>query len=164
MYFILDFCSLCILFCRKKNKEKVVPFVIICYPKLKVLSKIIMDCLYFSYMNSEVLKKTFILSPMISFRSFRKIKSYIVSQTLPSRKERLLWLIITLTLTIDVWCIWPPPRNVRNSIIVKITLTLTTDVWCIWPPPRNVRNSIIVELQKTALNISGMTINVLAES
>ena len=87
----------------------------------------------------------------------------LVSQALPSRKERLLWLIITLTLTIDAWCIWPPPRNVRNSIIVEITLTLTTDVWCIWPPLRNVRNSIIVEL-RTALNISGITINVLVES
>ena len=59
------------------NKKKGVRFVITYHPKLKNLSKIIKDTLYLLYMNDEV-KKTFTLSPMISFRSSRKISSYIV--------------------------------------------------------------------------------------
>ena len=59
------------------NKRKGVPFVVTYHPKLKNLSKIIKDNLYLLYMNDEV-KKTFTPSPMISFRSSRKISSYIV--------------------------------------------------------------------------------------
>ena len=59
------------------NKRKGVPFVVTYHPKLKNLSNIIKDNLYLLYMNDEV-KKTFTPSPMISFRSSRKISSYIV--------------------------------------------------------------------------------------
>ena len=59
------------------NKKKGVPFVVTYYPKLKNLNKIIKDNLYLLYMGDEV-KKTFPLSPMISFRCSRKIKNYIV--------------------------------------------------------------------------------------
>ena len=48
-----------------------------CYVSSKNLSKSIKDNLYLLYMNDEV-KKTFTPCPMISFRSSRKISSYIV--------------------------------------------------------------------------------------
>ena len=65
---------------RGINKKKWVPFVATYPPKLKNLSKIIKNNLYLLYMNDEV-KKTFTLSPMISFRSSRKISRYIVTVT-----------------------------------------------------------------------------------
>ena len=59
------------------NKKKGVTFVVTYHPKSKNLSKIIKDNLYLLYINDEV-KKTFTPNPMMSFRSSRKISSYIV--------------------------------------------------------------------------------------
>ena len=52
-------------------------FLFTYHPKLKSLSKIIKVNLYLLYMNVEV-KKTLTPRPMISFRTFRRISSYIV--------------------------------------------------------------------------------------
>ena len=60
-----------------RNRKKGVPFVLMYHPKLKNLSKIFKDNLYLLHINHEV-KKTITPSPMISFRSSRKISSYIV--------------------------------------------------------------------------------------
>ena len=59
------------------NKKKGAPFVVTYHPKLKNLNKIIKGNLYLLYMGDEV-KKTFTPSPVISFRSSRKISNYIV--------------------------------------------------------------------------------------
>ena len=59
------------------NKRKGIPFVVTYHPKLKNLRKIIKDNLYLLYINDEV-KKTFTPGFMISFRSSRKISTYIV--------------------------------------------------------------------------------------
>ena len=54
-----------------------VPFVVTYHPRLKALSKIIHGNLNLLYMNDEV-KDTFTPRPMISFRTFRKLSSYLV--------------------------------------------------------------------------------------
>ena len=59
------------------NKKKGVPLVVACRPKFKSLSWIIKEKPYLVYMNDEV-KKTFTISPMISFRKFCNINSDIV--------------------------------------------------------------------------------------
>ena len=63
---------------RSNNRQKEgVPFVITFHPKLRVLQNIINKHLYLLYMNDEV-KRVFTPKPMVSFRSSRKISSYLV--------------------------------------------------------------------------------------
>ena len=64
---------------RKVNNktEKRIPFVVTFHPRLKILQKIIDKNLYMLYMNKEV-KKAFTSEPMTSYRSSRKISSYLV--------------------------------------------------------------------------------------
>ena len=57
--------------------EKGTLFIVIFHPRFKILQKIIDMNLYLLYMNEEV-KKAFTLKPMISYRSSRKISSYLV--------------------------------------------------------------------------------------
>ena len=57
--------------------EKGVPLVVTYHPLLKTIGKIIHDNLYLLYMNEE-LKHLFTPGPMVSFRSSRKISSYLV--------------------------------------------------------------------------------------
>ena len=57
--------------------EKGVPLVVTYHPLLKTTGKIIHDNLYLLYMNEE-LKHLFTSGPMVSFRSSRKISSYLV--------------------------------------------------------------------------------------
>ena len=61
----------------KEKEEKGVPLVVTYHSSLNCLSKIIRDNLYLLCMNDEV-KKVFSLKPMISFRSARKLSSYLV--------------------------------------------------------------------------------------
>ena len=68
------------------RKNGAVPFIVTYHPKLKNLSKIIKDNLYLLYMTDEV-KKTFKPSPIISFRCFHKISSYIVRAKLHPLKK-----------------------------------------------------------------------------
>ena len=56
---------------------KVVPFVMTYYPKLKSIKKVIHKYLDHLYMDNEV-KRMFTPKPMISFRSARKLSSYLV--------------------------------------------------------------------------------------
>ena len=56
-------------------------FLVVTYPNLNCLSKIIRDNLHLLYMNCQV-KKVFSLKPMISFRSAKKLSSYIVRDKL----------------------------------------------------------------------------------
>ena len=63
---------------RLNNRQKKgVPFVVTFHPKLRVLQNIINKHLYLLYMNDEV-KRVFTPKPMVSFRSSRKISSYLV--------------------------------------------------------------------------------------
>ena len=62
---------------QNKKREKGVPFVVTYIPILNSLSKIIRDNMYLINMNEEV-RKTFSPGPMVSFRSARKLCSYLV--------------------------------------------------------------------------------------
>ena len=61
----------------KKNLEKGIPFVTTYHPKVKELGKLIRDLLPFLYSNREF-QKVFSPSPIVSYKSARKIKDYIV--------------------------------------------------------------------------------------
>ena len=63
---------------RSNNRQKKgVSFVVTFHPKVKVLQNIINKHLYLLYMNDEV-ERIFTPKPMVSFRSSRKIISYLV--------------------------------------------------------------------------------------
>ena len=62
----------------KRDKSlKAVPFVMSYHPKSKSINKFILKYLDLSYMGKEV-KRVFTRKPMISFRSARKLSSYLV--------------------------------------------------------------------------------------
>ena len=65
----------------KKNSENGIPFVVTYHPKVKKLGKLIKDLLPFLYSDEEV-QKVFSPLPMVSHRSTRKIKDYIVRSKL----------------------------------------------------------------------------------
>ena len=62
---------------RSKREKKGIPFVIVDYPSLKNIGKIINQNLYILYMDEDV-NSVFTLVPMISFHSARKLSSYLV--------------------------------------------------------------------------------------
>ena len=62
---------------RRKDTAKGVPFVPTYHPFLKSMGHIINKNLYLLNMNEEV-KNVFTPKPMISFRSARKLSSYLV--------------------------------------------------------------------------------------
>ena len=57
-----------------------------CHPLLKSISKTISKNLYLLNMNEEV-KRVFTLESMVSFRSSRKLSSYLVRAKLPYGKS-----------------------------------------------------------------------------
>ena len=59
------------------NKEKGIAFVVMFYPLLKSLGSTFNKNCYLLQMNDQV-KKVFSLWPMVSFRSARKLSSYLV--------------------------------------------------------------------------------------
>ena len=65
----------------KNNAESGIPFVTTYHPKVKELGKLIGDLLPFLYCNVEV-QKVFSPPPIVSYRSARKIKDYIVRSKL----------------------------------------------------------------------------------
>ena len=73
---------------QNKKREKRVPFVVTYHPILNTLSKIIRDKMYLPNMNQEV-KKTFSQGPMVSFRSARKLRSYLVRAKLYPLQRKL---------------------------------------------------------------------------
>ena len=62
---------------RNKREKKGVPFVITYHPSLKNIGRIINQNLYILYINEEV-KSVFTPAPITSFRSARKLSSYLV--------------------------------------------------------------------------------------
>ena len=62
---------------KSKKAEKRVPFVVTYHPLLNKLSSVIHRNLYLLYMNQEV-KNVFTPEPIVSYRSARKISSYLV--------------------------------------------------------------------------------------
>ena len=62
---------------RNKREKKGVPFVITYQPSLKNIGRITNQDLYILYMNEDI-KSVFTPAPMISFRSARKLNSYLV--------------------------------------------------------------------------------------
>ena len=65
----------------KKNLESGIPFVTTYRPKVKELWKLIRDLLPFLYSDEEV-QKNFSCLPIVSYRSARKMKNYIVRSKL----------------------------------------------------------------------------------
>ena len=75
------------MFLSKKSKEsKGVPFVVTHHPSLNGLSRIIKDNLNILYVSCEA-KAVFSPGPMVSFRSARKITSYLVRAKLYPLKK-----------------------------------------------------------------------------
>ena len=70
-------------FGNKQQRKKGITFVVTYYPILKNISNIIRKNLYLLYMNKET-KKVFTPGPMVSFRSTRKLRSYLVRAKLYS--------------------------------------------------------------------------------
>ena len=66
---------------HKENVKKGVSLVLTYHPLFKSIGKIIYDSLYLLHMN-EVLQHLFTPGPMVSFRSSRKISSYVVRDKL----------------------------------------------------------------------------------
>ena len=66
---------------QNTKREKRAPFVVTYHPIHNRLSKIIRDKIYLLNMNEEV-RKTFSPGPMVSFRSARKLSSYLVQAKL----------------------------------------------------------------------------------
>ena len=71
----------------RKNSENGVPFVTY-HPNVKKLGKLIKDLLPFSYSDEEV-QNVFSPPPMVSYRSSRKIKDYIVRSKLYSLERNV---------------------------------------------------------------------------
>ena len=65
----------------QKNLESGIPFVTTYHTKVKELGKMIMDLLPFLCSDGEV-QKVFSPPPIVSYRSARKIKDYIVGSKL----------------------------------------------------------------------------------
>ena len=63
---------------------KAVPFVMTYHPKLKSMKKLVLKYLDLLYMDNEV-KRVFSPKSMISFRSVRKLSSYLVRAKLCSK-------------------------------------------------------------------------------
>ena len=61
---------------RNKREKKGVPFVTTYHPSLKNIGRIINQNLYILYTNEDV-KSVFTPAPVISFRSARKLSSYL---------------------------------------------------------------------------------------
>ena len=66
---------------RKDTSEQGVPFVATYHPKLKDLGKLIKNLQLFLYSDNEV-QRVFSPAPIVSYRSARKIKNYIVRSKL----------------------------------------------------------------------------------
>ena len=66
---------------HKDISEQGMPFVAAYHPKLKDLDKLIKNVQFFSYSDSEV-QRDFSPTPIVSHRSVRKIKDYIVRSKL----------------------------------------------------------------------------------
>ena len=66
---------------KSEKVEKGVPFVVTYHPLINKLSSIIHKNLYLLYMNQKV-KNIFIPGPVVSFRSARKISSYLAKAKL----------------------------------------------------------------------------------
>ena len=62
---------------NKQRKEKGIHFVVTYHPILKNIGNIIRKNLYLLYVNEQA-KNVFTPGPMISFRSARKLSSYLV--------------------------------------------------------------------------------------
>ena len=72
---------------RKDTSEQGVPFVVTYHPKLKDLSKLIKNLQLLLYSDSEV-QRVFSPAAIVSYRSARKIKDYIVRSKLYSTERR----------------------------------------------------------------------------
>ena len=66
---------------RRKNSENGIPFVTTYHSKVKKIGKLIKDLLTLLYSNEEI-QNIFSSPPMVSYRSVRKIKCYIVRSKL----------------------------------------------------------------------------------
>ena len=70
------------------KKSKGIPFVVTFHPLLKGLNKIIKKNMYILIMDNEV-KGTFSSEPMVSFRSARKLSSFLVRAKLYALKRKV---------------------------------------------------------------------------
>ena len=72
----------------KEKEEKDVPLVVTYHSSLNWISKITRDNLHLLYMNDEA-EKVFSPKPMISFRSARKLSSFLVRVKLCSIERKV---------------------------------------------------------------------------
>ena len=72
---------------HNKKREKGVPFVVTYYPILNSLNKIIRENMYLLNINEEI-RKTFSPRLVVSFRSTRKLSSYLVPAKLYSLQKK----------------------------------------------------------------------------
>ena len=75
---------------RKSNSksQKGIPVVVRYHPLFKSLSSIVNNDIYLLHMDQEV-KRTFTPKPMVSYRSARKLGSYLVRAKLYSIKRKV---------------------------------------------------------------------------
>ena len=100
--------------------NKRVPLVVTCRPKFKNLSWIIREKPYLVHMNDEV-KKTFTISPMISFRKSCNISSDIVREKFYPLERTLISITDTFSSTVT-------DENFKKliiSLILKINVLCT---------------------------------------
>ena len=100
--------------------KKRVPLVVTCRPKFKSLSWIIREKPYLVHMNDEV-KKTFTISPMISFRKSCNISSDIVREKFYPLERTLISITDTFSSTVT-------DENFKKliiSLILKINVLCT---------------------------------------
>ena len=72
----------------RKNSENGVSFLVTYHPNIKKRGKLIKDLLPFLYSDEEV-QKVFSPPPVVSYRSARKIKYYIVRSKLYPRERNV---------------------------------------------------------------------------
>ena len=149
------------------NIQKGVPLVVTCHPKFKSLSWIIKEKPYLAHVNDDV-KKTFTISPMISFRKscnissdIVRVKLHLLERTVGSQKcSKKCWEVCDMISITDTFSSTVTDDNFKKLII---SLILKINVLCTQLHVRYVINSTLVRLQ-TALHLGGIAINLGVES
>ena len=150
-----------------KKRENRVPFVVTYHHILKGLSKIIRDNTYLLNMNEKV-KKTFTPRPMISFRSARKLSSYLVRTKLyplqrkvgSSKCGKRRWEVCNNVTDFSILVAQWLEILLRLTIVWTVTISVLS---ILWPPNSVTNNTRVVKLQISFV-IDGITIKAMLES
>ena len=99
------------------NKEKGTIYVVTFHPLLKSLGSTL-NKNYLLWMNDEV-KKVFSLRPMVSFRSARKLSSYLVQAKLYPVERKL---VHTNVIVIGVRCVKAFLKQIHLHVVIMVLL------------------------------------------